>query len=407
MKVLLIANQIDTLGGGAAAAVRQLAEGLGRRGVRVVVVCSQREPQPARQVDGALIYSFRPRNLYWIGDKDSQPAYRKVAFQVIDFWNPHVYQVVREIIAREQPDVVHVHKLRGLSPSLWRATRQAGVARLVHTCHDYELLSPEGTLSGGLGQRAAVGSPWLRPYQGPRRAWSRAVVAVTAPSRFTLDQHTRLGFFAGAKQFVVPNSHGLSRAELEANRAAIIAPAKTDDNTRPTRLLYLGRLDPPKGVDLLCAAFEQAVAAEPSLCLDIAGWGTMLEMLRARFGHIPQLTFHGPVDGQVKRDLVAAADALVVPSVWGEVFGIVIAEAYAYGKPVIATNIGAIPELIQEGQTGFLLPPGDVAALTIALQRAAARPAQLRSMASACLSAANSYTLESMVDAYMAVYATA
>lgn len=407
MKVLLVATRIDHEGGGAAAAARQLALGLRRFGHEVVVVATQRAGSAQiEDGDGIRYYRFRPRNLYWIGDKDTKPPYQRAIFQTIDLWNAHVYQTLRAIIAHEQPAVVHTHKLRGLSPSVWTAARAACPgSRLVHTCHDHELISPEGTLTGRLGQLAMRGSGWLWPYQAIRRAQSRSVAIVAAPSRLTLERHTALGYFPGAQSCVVPNSHGLSQAELDALYVA--ANRQSGEYSGRTRLLYLGRLDRIKGVDVLCAAFEQAVGARPALQLDVAGSGVLLDSLRQRYAHLPQLVFHGHVQGDRKRELLAAADALVVPTVGQEVFGIVIVEAFAHGKPVIATATGGIPEVVREGETGFLVEPGRVECLVDRMIWASDNVTSLRAMEPACFAAAPAYTLEAIANAYLTVYGVA
>lgn len=406
MKVLLVATRMDALGGGAATSARQVAAGLQRQGVDVVTVGTRREPGlVVDEQDGIRRYTFRPRNLYWIGDKDTKPAYQKAGFQLLDLWNPHVYRVIRAIIERERPDIVHVHKLRGLSPSVWAAANHAGRAglRLIHTCHDHELISPEGTLSGRLGALAVNGSRWLWPYQATRRAQSRAVAAVTAPSGFTLRHHTALGFFREARAAIVPNSHGLSPGELDRLRAELEGQPPAHQ-TADLRLLYLGRLDTIKGIAVLCAAFEKVIARRPGLRLDVAGEGVLREALKTRYAHLPQIRFHGQVLGEQKRRLLSEADALVVPSVGQEVFGIVIIEAFAHGKPVLATAVGGIPEVIEEGQTGFLVEAGNIEQLAERIVWAGENVGALRAMRPACFAAARAYTLETVTAAYLGVY---
>ncbi len=408
MKVLVVATQTDHEGGGAATAARQLALGLQRLGVDVVLVGTHRQGGlTITERDGIRHYSFRPHNLYWIGDKDTKPAYMRAVFQAVDLWNPHVYRVLRAIIAREQPDVVHTQKLRGLSPSVWAAADAAGVAglRLAHTCHDHELISPEGTLAGRLGELALRGSRWLWPYQALRRAQSRRVDIVTAPSRMTLERHTTLAFFPQAQAQVVPNSHGFSQAELDELCLQVRDRKHSDPAT--TRLVYLGRLDSIKGIEVLCTAFERAVALRPGLRLDVAGTGVLLESLRAQYRQLPEIVFHGQVEGARKSDLLATADALVVPTVAQEAFGIVIVEAFAHGTPVLASAIGGIPELVREGETGFLVEPGNVARLTEKLVWASDHAATLHNLRPLCLAAARVYTLEMVAAAHRTAYEAA
>jgi glycosyltransferase involved in cell wall biosynthesis len=138
--------------------------------------------------------------------------------------------------------------------------------------------------------------------------------------------------------------------------------------------------------------------------LDVAGDGSRGDALRVAYGGLSQVRFHGHVAGEEKRRLIAAADALVMPSIVREVFGISIAEAYAFGKPVIAARIGGMPELVRPGETGLLVEPGDEAGLQEALCALAADPARVRAMAPACAAAARAYTLEAVTDSYLSAY---
>jgi glycosyltransferase involved in cell wall biosynthesis len=322
---------------------------------------------------------------------------------MIDFWNPQVCRVVEAIIGQEKPDVVHTHKLRGLSPSVWQAARRAGIQNLVHTCHDYELLSPEGTLTGFLGRRAAQGSLFLWPYQEPRRSWSRAVTTVTAPSKHTLEQHTSLNFFSQAGKAVIPNSHGFSAANLPWETSTG-KEELAEGSWQEYSLLYLGRLETSKGIDLLCRAFAEIAPELPYLYLDVAGSGSREAALREQYASTPQIRFHGHVAGESKEALIARSLILVMPSIWQEVFGISIVEAYAYGKPVLATRIGGIPELVRDGETGFLVEPGNIEDWQRVIRRIVANPEEVNVMSSACREAARAYTLEAVASAYLHAY---
>jgi glycosyltransferase involved in cell wall biosynthesis len=169
----------------------------------------------------------------------------------------------------------------------------------------------------------------------------------------------------------------------------------------------LGRLEKVKGVDILCTVFERCATRFPNLRLDIAGWGTLESALRERFGGHKQIAFHGSVFGEDKVRLLSESDLLIVPSVWAEVFGVVIIEAYTCGKPVIAARTGGIPEVVEEGTTGWLVRPGDEESLTEAICRAAEDPASVRRMSPACFEAAGRYSVEQVTDGYLSVYAEA
>jgi glycosyltransferase involved in cell wall biosynthesis len=350
------------------------------------------------------IYRFLPPNLYWVGNKDIQPLWKKAFWQLIDIWNPFAFQKVRRILANEQPDIVHVHKLRGLSPAVWAAAKSAGVGPIIQTCHDYELMSPEGTLTGRIGRWAGQNAGGIRPYQTLRAGFARSLTAATTPSRYLLNTLMHHGFFTSIPKFVVPNSHGFTGQQLKELRASI--ETKRQNRNAAISLLYLGRLEATKGIDLLCEAFSLSAGRCPTLHLNIAGWGTLADSLQQKYGPHPRITFHGPVFNQKKSDLLAASDVLVVPSLWPEVFGIVIVEAYAHGLPVIASNIGGIPELVEHQKTGFLVPPGDIEALSHTLNNIAQNPDLLHRMIPACLEAGRRYTVEAVNNEYLTVYKT-
>lgn len=402
MKVLIVAHLLDPqLGGGAATSALRLCQGLAARGVEVVAVTTHGERQPlTSDKDGFRAYYFRPRNLYWVADKDRQSLLKKVTWQLLDTWNPHVYRHMRAIISRERPDVVHIHKLRGLSPAVWAAAAAENCRPIVQTCRDYEIVSPEGLLESSVG-RMALRRHWaLRPYQAARARWSRTVDVVTAPSRFTLETITGLGFFNCARPLVVPNTHGYRAADLPKLWPA----AEVQPSDGCFRFLYLGRLESAKGIDLLLRAFAQIAATTPQAHLDIAGNGTRAEALQRQYGAQPQVQFHGHTAGSAKDELIRRADVIVMPSIVREVFGNSIIEAFAFGKPVLAARIGGMPELVSPDQTGALVEPDDVDSLARALAEMAAAPERVRGMAPACTAAAYDYTLEAVSDGYLRAY---
>lgn len=403
MKVLLVSFLLDPrLGGGAATSAIRLARGLAQQGVEVVTVTSHNEPEPRLTIkDDIKAYAFRPRNLYWVINKDRQPLWKKAIWQSVDTWNLSTYRYLRRVIDAERPDVIHIHKLRGLSPSVWSAAAAENCRPIIQTCRDYELISPEGTLSTRIGQLALQQHWSMRPYQALRRSISNQVDVATAPSRFTLETITGVGFFSRAQKFVVPNTHGLTASELNA---IAVRPLQQSRAMGGLKLLYLGRLEPEKGIELLCRAFTELSDELPDLTLDIAGSGTQEAAIRASYTDVPRLSFHGHIAGKEKEYLIAQADALVMPSTYQEIFGNSIIETYAYGKPVIASRIGGMPELVEEGITGLLVDPNNMESLQKAIRQLYATPEAAAFMRAACLRQAESYTIEAITDTYLSVY---
>jgi glycosyltransferase involved in cell wall biosynthesis len=138
------------------------------------------------------------------------------------------------------------------------------------------------------------------------------------------------------------------------------------------RLVFVGRLGARKGIDTLLDALPSVVEAG-AFSVDIAGAPDGHDpepAFRARHAGQPWLDrvrFHGGVDDATKWRLIAAADIAVIPSRY-ESFGLVAVEAMMFGKPVISTTAGGIPEVVEHGVTGLLVPPGDAQALADAMR---------------------------------------
>jgi glycosyltransferase involved in cell wall biosynthesis len=148
-------------------------------------------------------------------------------------------------------------------------------------------------------------------------------------------------------------------------------PLPTDS---PPHLLFLGRLVPEKGVDWLLRA---VAALDVPAHLDIAGDGDHRAALAeqvTRLGLQDTVTFHGWVNGTDLDALIETARVVVVPSVWHEPAGLIPLEAAAWGRPVVASQVGGLPEYAHPSFS-VLVPPNDDPALTSALRRFCEDPA--------------------------------
>jgi len=152
-------------------------------------------------------------------------------------------------------------------------------------------------------------------------------------------------------------------------------PAGTAGNLGETRLVFVGRLTAIKGLRILLDAFAKARDTRPGLHLTLIGDGddrAQLELLAAPFGEA--VTFSGYQSQQAVADALVAADIFTLPS-FSEGVPVVLMEAMASGKPVISSLVAGIPELVEDGESGFLVPPGDVDTLAERIGRLADDPA--------------------------------
>jgi glycosyltransferase involved in cell wall biosynthesis len=136
----------------------------------------------------------------------------------------------------------------------------------------------------------------------------------------------------------------------------------------------------------------------------VAGWGSLGQTLRQRYSAANNIHFHGALFGERKEKLMREVDVLIVPSLWPEVFGIVVAEAYAFGKPVLASRIGGLPESVRQGETGYLFSPGNGPELTTLLHDLVSNPERIRGLTDLCFAEAERYSREEIFSQYLALY---
>ena len=401
MRILLISSLYGVTGGGAGLTVSYLAHGLAAAGNQVAVLTlgeSSRYTEMEEQ--GIHFYRLRTANIYPFERKNTEPLWKRIIWQFVDMYNFLNVKTLRKILIRESPEIIHIHKMRGFSGSVWAVAAKLMPGRVIQTCHDYESMSPEGLLQGSIG-RMALEKKWpLRGYQLLRARFSAGVSIVTAPSRFTLQRIRDSGLFPLAQGQVIANTHGWSHEELPSFGDPDAAPS-----SQGVRFLFLGRLEREKGVRELCEAFLQAFNSHPHMELDVAGWGTLESELRDIYGSHPSIHFLGMVQGKSKMDALRNATVVIIPSLVDEVFGLVTVEAYAFGKPVIASDVGGLPELVRHGETGWLVEPGDIRSLVDRILSVATMdPSELEKMSKTCKDFSYQFSMERVLAEYFGLY---
>jgi len=401
MKILIISSLYGVSGGGAGIITHHLSHGLSALGNQVAVIttgtgydCSVSEEE------AVSVYRFNPRNIYLFEEKDFHPAWQKVLWQILDVYNFPSGKMIQQILKRESPDIIHIHKMRGFSGAVWLVAAQMFPGRVIQTCHDYESMSPDGLLRGSIG-KMALRQQWpVRGYQLLRSKLSAGVSTVTAPSVHTLKRIKDSGLFPFAHSKVVANTHGWSQDNLRS-----LHQKANNTSQGNIHFLFLGRLEREKGIIELCEAFLQTFKLHSTMHLTVAGWGTLDSALQEKYGKFTNISLLGAVDGKTKENVLARADVVVVPSLVEEVFGLVTIEAFAMGKPVIASNVGGIPELVRHGETGWLVEAGNVRMLAEQLMAVTRmEPFLLAKISQNCKEHSYKFSLERILMEYLDIY---
>lgn len=188
-----------------------------------------------------------------------------------------------------------------------------------------------------------------------------------AVSRYTAKKLSKFAEVSPAKIHIIPNGVDVHTFNPLADGNKIRRKYSLKNKKI---ILYAGRLAPEKGVYYLLKAFPIIARKVPQARLLIAGRGSLEKILHSfiKQRKLEQLiTYVGYVSEHDLPNIYAAADVFVLPSIWEEGFGMTMLEAMATGKPVIATNVGGIPEIIDNQRTGILVEPRDPIRLASAI----------------------------------------
>lgn len=254
-----------------------------------------------------------------------------------------VEKEVRNLLT-DRFDVIHFHNV-----SLIGGPKVLSYGRALKLCtlHDYWFVCPMHVLfrndTEACTQRSCLTCtvkgrrpPQLWRYNGTLTDATRHVDHFIAPSTSSIRLHHANGFPSPIK--LLP--HFVPEPTWSEMKPEILDNLKTG-----SYFLYAGRLEKIKGVQILLEAFRKYSQAD----LIIAGAGGYEHHLRHQAEDLPHVHFTGAIDSQTLNVLYKNAIATVVPSLAYETFGLVIAESFANGTPVIAKNIGALPEVVVEG----------------------------------------------------------
>ncbi|MEJ5248970.1 MAG: glycosyltransferase family 4 protein [Caldilinea sp.] len=388
MKVLHLVHQYPPeFVGGVELYTQALAQAISRRGWQSAVFhrsYSGKEALRIEQQDAVTLF------------RASAGAFSP-SLRFLSTWRqPDIFNFWKTAVKQFRPDVVHVQHLMGLPVALLEHLNRVGIPYLV-TLHDYWWICANANLLTNYSHVSCDGprghfncTHCAVARTGKRSAWAGAPLLWG----LLVDRNRRLKkLLRQAAVLLTPSDfvrrwhseHGIPDRQLRTVKLGIPSPDATLLQRRPKQdelaLLYVGGLAPNKGVHILLEAFRNVKGnLRLSIVGDLSSHPHYTQLLRQMAD--TRVTFLGRLSRQEVWRAMADADAVAVPSLWHETFCLVAHEALAVGTPVLASAMGALPEAIQDGVNGLLLPAGDVRAWSDALQRLVDHPQTLEAMRS-------------------------
>ena len=298
-----------------------------------------------------------------------------------------------QILKRYQPEVLHLHFTGFLGAYPWMA-RFRSVKKVFFTDHT----------SRPAGYKVTRAPFWKRLLA---RLINRPLTKVICVSKYGYQCITGLDLLPNERYELVYNGVDLSRVSPDPRQSAEFRRRYSIPVDR-TVVLQVSWIIPEKGIPELLQVARSVLSKTDSVQFVLVGEGAYREQYMKdaeAMGLGDHLTWTGMIEDPFGEGVYDAADIVCQVSNWEEVFGWMIAEAMAYEKPIVATRVGGIPELVSDGESGFLVERGDIAAGAEKLLLLVEQPELRRQMGQAgCLITHEKFALKQNVAQLLSLY---
>jgi glycosyltransferase involved in cell wall biosynthesis len=377
MRVLLVPSSYLPVIGGLQINTHNLAKTLKSKGIEISVLTGGKSMFSKPTIlDGILIHSLP----FYVFRGTVKSFFAFVVRGIICFFKGSV------ILLRTRPDIVNIHFL-GTNAFYLLLLKRVLSFKLVITLHGTNE-APKDDLIKSEGYWEALILNWTA-----KKVLQEADVIISI-SKHLHDKVLR--FYPSLKRKCIIIPVGI-----------ILGDFKSIMSERGDYILALGRLAEEKGFDILLRSFAKIYDSFPELKLIIAGGGTernSLALLAISLGLSDRVLFCGEVAREKAFELLSKCKLFVIPS-RNESFGVVILEAMAFGKAVVATSVGGIPEIIKDGETGFLVPPDDPEELSRVISHLLSDERLAKDVGSRALEViVGTYNWDAISDKYLTVY---
>lgn len=279
---------------------------------------------------------------------------KKLTLPVTTIFNPRTYKEIKKLIKKENIEIVHVHNtLNLISPAVYYAARSMKVP-VVQTIHNFRLLCPGATFY----RDSHICEKCIEKgiYESVLYGCYRKSRVQTLACVINLKIHSLTKIFYKINYICLTDFTKQKIKQFTRNARVFVKPNFVYDlglkEKHEEYYLFVGRIEEIKGINILIDAFKHM----PNRKLKIAGRGDLDKTVKNKIvnEHLENIELLGYQDRTNINNLMLNAKALIMCSQWYETFGMVIAEAYSCGTPVIVGNIGNIKDLVVPGKTGEL-----------------------------------------------------
>jgi glycosyltransferase involved in cell wall biosynthesis len=393
LRVLILAQFYPPIVGGEERLVQDLGADLLRRGNDVAVATLWHEGLPASQLDGRVrVHRLRGstqrlRSLFQEAERPHAPPAP----------DPELVVGLGRVVSNEQPDVVHAHNW--IVHSFWPLKRWSG-AKLVMTLHDYSLVCAKKRFFHRGAPCTGPGFTKCLACAGRYYGFGKGVPitllnwAMSAPQRGAVDMFLPVshavaagtGLVGSALPYrVIPNF-----VPDDVVQRADASDVRVGELPEESYILFVGDVVRDKGIDVLLRAYGELESPPPLVLI-----GRSDPTVPTPSG--PNIKTFEPWPHAALIEAWRRCAIAVVPSLLPEAFGLVALEAMAMGRPVVASRVGGLPEVVIDGETGILTPPGDASALKDALHLLLREPELRQRMGRAARERARYFTASSVV----------
>lgn len=290
----------------------------------------------------------------------------RIAFDLIH--NREALKRLNSLIQNEKPDIAHLHNIyHQLTPSIIPLLKNAGI-RVVLTLHDYKLICPSYLMINNdtICNKCQGKHFWHATLQKCQEDsyFKSLLLSIEAYWHKWARNYESVDLFLSPSKFIAELA---ARYRIDKRKIKVLHNGIDTKKYNPSYLdnnyaIYFGRISREKGIEVLLKAYklisaEQNKNAKVNIGLKILGTGPLLEKLKNEYFQVEFLEYK---TGNELKKLISESSFVVVPSQCNENCSMSVLESMAYGKPVIASRIGGLPEQVEDNKTGFLFQMGNI-----------------------------------------------